>query len=146
MSSFFGFQVAQQAVKGGLVGVVVLPSRKSGTKYSRTSTARSLPVSASKHSQSLSISMSTSRMGKSLRRLVAGLRFARPADFGLHPLTADAVLGQDEQQLVVDADGLVDARPDFVADLHVLRREPAAHALGLQVGVQAFGEGLVLVE
>ena len=41
---------------------------KSGIKYSRISTPRSFPLSASKHSQSLIVSKSTRRIGKSLRR------------------------------------------------------------------------------
>jgi CheY-like chemotaxis protein len=41
---------------------------KSGMKYSRTSRARSLPVSASGHFHALSVSMSVRRIGKSLRR------------------------------------------------------------------------------
>src|SRR5439155_1594890 len=41
-------------------------------------------------------------------------------------------------------DGLVDRVEDLGADPHVLRREPAADALGLKVGVQPAGEGVVL--
>src|SRR5690349_1272416 len=41
---------------------------RSGMKYSRTSTAKSLPVSASKQVQSRKVSKFVSRIGKSLRR------------------------------------------------------------------------------
>ena len=51
---------------------------------------------------------------------------------------------QDQQQLVVHLDGFVDLLVDFLAALDIVRREPAADALRLQIGVKAVGEVLVL--
>src|SRR5512142_1176945 len=44
----------------------------------------------------------------------------------------------------MQADRLIDAGPDRVADLEVFTVEPAADALGLEVGVEAIGEIPVL--
>ena len=75
--------------------------------------------------------------------LVAHLAFAGLGDFGLHPLALHAVRRQDQQQLVVQADGFVDLLVEFLAALNVVRGKPAAHAFVLKVGVEAVGEGLV---
>jgi hypothetical protein len=53
------------------------------------------------------------------------------------------MLREDQQQLVIEADGLLDPLSDPVAGLHVFRGEPAAHASALQVGVEPLGEVLV---
>ena len=50
---------------------------------------------------------------------------------------------QDQQQLVVQADGFVDLLVELPAALNIVRSKPAAHAFVLQVGVEAVGEGLV---
>ena len=65
-------------------------------------------------------------------------------DLGFHPLAAHAVLGQHEQQFVVVPDGLLDLFVELAATLDVFRREPAAHAPGLQVGMKPFGKLLIL--
>jgi len=64
--------------------------------------------------------------------------------FLLHPLTRYRRLGQHEQQLVIEADGLINAGADAVANFQVFRGKPAAHALVLEVRMEAFGEGVVL--
>jgi len=65
-------------------------------------------------------------------------------DFLLHPLTCYRRLGQDEEQLIIEADRLVNAGAETVADFHVFWGKPAAHAFVLQICIQAFGEGVVL--
>jgi hypothetical protein len=50
---------------------------------------------------------------------------------------------QDQQQLVVQANGFVDLLVEFSATLDVVRSKPAAYSFVLQVGVEAVGEGLV---
>jgi len=64
-------------------------------------------------------------------------------DLGLDPVAPDRRLREDEQQLVVDADGAVDLVAEAIPDLQVFGREPAAHPLALQVGVQPLGELLI---
>src|SRR6266436_2110852 len=54
------------------------------------------------------------------------------------------MLGEHQQQLVIQTNGLVDALPDFVTSLHVFRGKPAAHAFTLQVGIQLVGKLLVV--
>jgi len=72
--------------------------------------------------------------------LVAHLALAGLGDFRLHPLALHAVRRQDQQQLVVQADGFVDLLVEFPAALHVVRSKPAAHTFVLQVGIEAVGE------
>ena len=45
----------------------------------------------------------------------------------------------------MQTDGLVNLIVEFSPAPHLLRREPAAHALALQVVVKALGKGLVVV-
>jgi hypothetical protein len=68
---------------------------------------------------------------------------ARVRDLGLHPVAVHARIGQNEQQLVVDADSFVDLLADLPAGLDIVRSEPAADTTGLQVGVDTVGELLV---
>src|SRR4051812_46003521 len=58
------------------------------------------------------------------------------SDFILDPVAGDRRFREHDQYLVPEPDGLVDRVEDLGADLHVLWREPAADALGLQVGVE----------
>src|SRR5271165_768114 len=104
---------------------------KSGMKFSRISRAESFPVSPSKHSQSHSLSNPTSRTGNSTRLPSFVSRLPRLGQLGLHPLARHAVLRQDQQQPVMQPNGLVNLLMDLLARLHVVRRKPASHALGL---------------
>jgi hypothetical protein len=53
------------------------------------------------------------------------------------------VLGQDEQEFVVNPDGFVNADPDPLADLEIFGGVPAADSLGLEIGVKPLDEGSV---
>jgi hypothetical protein len=53
---------------------------------------------------------------------------------------------QDQQQLVVQADGFVDLLVDFLATLNIVRSKPATHAFVLQIGVEASAKAWSLVE
>jgi len=75
--------------------------------------------------------------------LVCDFALAGFADFGFDPFAFHAVFGEDEEELVVQADGFVDLLVDLLAGGHVVRGEPAADAFILEVGVEAVGEGLV---
>ena len=61
-------------------------------------------------------------------------------DFILNPFAADGVGRHYQQQLVVQANGLVEAVPYLFAYLHIFRREPAPHTFGLQVCIEPFGK------
>lgn len=54
------------------------------------------------------------------------------------------MLREHQQELVVEADGLVNGGPDSRAYRQVVRGEPDAHALGLEVRVEALGKLLIL--
>src|SRR5262249_55073020 len=65
-------------------------------------------------------------------------------DFLFHPLTCHRRLGQDEEQLVIEANRLVNAGAKAVTDFHILRGKPAPYALILEICIQAFGKDVVL--
>ena len=65
---------------------------KSGTKYSRTSTARSWPLSASNSSHALSRSKGTSEIGKRTRAPSSSSRRRAKQELGLDPSARHAVL------------------------------------------------------
>src|SRR5664280_817345 len=112
-------------------------------KYSRISFAESMPTSASNNFHCLIASNGTSVMGNNNCLPSRFLPLARIGNFGFDPVTAHAVLGEDQQQLVMQADGLVDLLVQLAAALHFLRRKPAAHTLGLQVSMEPLGKLLV---
>src|ERR1035441_9101108 len=68
---------------------------------------------------------------------------ARLGQLGLHPLARHAVLREDQQQPVMQPNGLIDLFVDLLPTMDVVRRKPAADALGLQVGMQPLGKLLV---
>ena len=65
-------------------------------------------------------------------------------DLLLHPLARHGRLRQDEEQLIIEADSLINPGTDAVADFQILGRKPAAHALVLEIRIEAFSEGMVL--
>ncbi len=104
-------------------------------KYSRISRAESFPVSASKHSQSRSLSNPISRTGNNNPLAFFRLPLARLGQLGLHPLARHAVLRQDQQQPVMQPNRLVNLLVDLPPAFDIVRRKPATHAFGLQVGM-----------
>jgi hypothetical protein len=77
-------------------------------------------------------------------RLARSLFIQCPRHFVLNPIAGNRVFGQDQQHLVAQPDRLVDGVDDPGADRHIVRREPAPHALVLEISVEAVGELLVL--
>ena len=67
--------------------------------------------------------------------ILTPLLFESSLDLLLNPGAFDGALLKNEEQLVVDADGLVNARSELVADLQILRGKPATHVLSLEVSV-----------
>ncbi len=55
-----------------------------------------------------------------------GLFVERLLDLALDPGPFDRGVGEDDEELVSNPDGLVEGGPKLIADLEVLRREPAA--------------------
>lgn len=65
--------------------------------------------------------------GKEFAGLFLALDFARFANLAHHPFALKTVLGKDEEEFVVKLDGAEELLMNFLAALHVLRREPDAH-------------------
>ena len=72
--------------------------------------------------------------------------FALPRlrNLGLHPLAGHARRGEDQQQFVVEPDGVIDLFVYFPTGLNIMRRKPATDAFVLKVGVKTVGEILIL--
>jgi hypothetical protein len=51
---------------------------------------------------------------------------------------------EDNQELIVQANGLINIMPKILTDLQVLRSKPTTHAVGLQVSIKPFSKVLVL--
>src|SRR4051812_11503969 len=129
-------QVAQHPLQDFLVGVMVLPSAEV-TDVALDAQAASPGFVCVQHGV---IDPDREQNG----RLARPLLIQGPRHFLLNPITGNRVFGQDQQHLVAQPDRLVDGVDDLGADRHVVRREPAAHAFVLEIGVEAVGELLVL--
>ena len=116
---------------------------KSGMKYSRISRAESFPVSLSKHSQSRSASNPINRTGNSTRLPSFYLRLRALAISVFTHSLLHAVLGEDQQQLVMQPNGLIYLLMNLAPAMNVVRREPATNAFILQISVEPVGKLLV---
>src|SRR5260370_7813005 len=52
------------------------------------------------------------------------------------PPTGDRMRREDQQQLIVLANGLIDALSNLVSNLHIFWGKPAAYAFALEVGIK----------
>jgi len=129
-------EVLQQPVEGLLVHVMRLPAPKvpnmPGTVNKRW------PARLLRHDRV--VNPNRKEDGRTLLAFPCQSGF----DFLLHPLARHRRLGQNEEQLVIDADGLIYPETEAVANFHILGSKPAAHAFVLESCVQAFGKGVVL--
>lgn len=140
---FWRLQISDQPLECFLIRVVVLPIAEVGDEILANLAGGIL---SSVGVEAFPVAQSFKRRepnGEQDSPLVAHL--ARPGlgDLGLHPLARHAVRRQDQKQLVVQTDCFVDLFVQFPAALNVVRRKPAAYAFGLQVSVEAVGEGLI---
>src|SRR6476646_3274789 len=71
------------------------------------------------------------------------LAFRGFLDFGFHPFALYAVRGENQQQLFMQADGLVDLLVEFLSGLAMVRGKPAAHSLVLQVSMESLSKWLI---
>jgi hypothetical protein len=66
-------------------------------------------------------------------------------DFTLDPCTINSILGQNEQEFVLHVNGLFDPTQDRSARAKIVRRKPAGNVFFAQIGIEPFGENLILV-
>jgi hypothetical protein len=130
-----GLKITQQASEGFLVVVMLLPTGEV------SDVARPLEVG---RPTGRALQHSSIKANGKQHRSVPGLLLRKSRlDLKFHPHAFDGILREHQQELVIEADGLVDALPDFVTGLHVFRSEPAAHPLALQIGIQPLGKALI---
>jgi hypothetical protein len=137
------FQIADQALKGFLIRAVILPVAEVRNEILANLASRILTGVTV---EALPIAQGFERRkqdGEQNAPLVTHLALPGLGDFRLHPLTLHAVGRQDQEQLVMETNGLFDLFVKFLAALDVVRGKPAAHTFVLQVGVEAVGEVLV---
>src|SRR5260221_2218221 len=128
-------QIAEQALQPALVGVMVFPAGEI-SNMARLFDVRS-PISGALDDLFIQAdgkehgALCLAFFGKCVLYLV------------FDPPTGDRMRREDQQELIVQANGLVDALPELISDLHIFRGKPAAHAFTLQVGIQPVGKVLV---
>jgi len=54
------------------------------------------------------------------------------------------VLGQDEEELVIEQDRVINSGAKSIATFHILGDKPAPHAAVLEINIEPFGKGAVL--
>src|SRR5258708_12161902 len=65
-------------------------------------------------------------------------------DLPLNPFAVDRMFREDYQELIVQANRLINIVPKILTDLQVLRSKPTTHAVPLQVSIQPFSKVLAL--
>src|SRR5258708_3861747 len=65
-------------------------------------------------------------------------------DFSLNPFAADRMFREDHQELIVQANRLINTVPKPLTALQVIRSKPTTHAIALQVSIKSFSKVLVL--
>ena len=130
-----GFQIAEQASQGLLVVVVLLPAGEVGNVPHAFKMC--CPAYCALHDGVVKAN------GKEHQSVFLILFGKGGLDLEFYPRASDGMLGEHQQQFIVQVNGLVDALPDFVTGLHVFRSKPAAHAFALQIGIEPVGKVLV---
>src|SRR5271157_5383728 len=139
----FGFQVLHQPLKRRLIRVVVLPVAEVGDEVLAYLARRVKAQVGVEQLPILHLLKRRQRDGKQELLVFPLLARTGVGNFGFDPVAAHAGLGEDEQQPVMQANGLVNLLVQLAASLDVVWREPAADAFGLQVGMEPLGKPLV---
>src|SRR6266851_4725655 len=61
------------------------------------------------------------------------------------PVAFDRMLGEDQQKFLMQSNGLVNARAELLANLQIMRGEPAGNIILAQIGMEPFGHCFILV-
>ncbi len=65
-------------------------------------------------------------------------------DFSLNPFAVDRMFREDYQELIVQANRLINIVPKTLTALQVIRSKPTTHAIALQVSIKPFSKVLIL--
>jgi hypothetical protein len=129
-------EIAEQALQAFLVRIVVFPAGK---------------VSDMSHPSDVSCPWQVCLLDHLIQgdgkegRFVAALFFLKGGhDLSFYPLAIDGVFRKHHQELVIQADRLVNAVPELLPNFQVLRSKPASNVFGLQVGIESLGKRLIL--
>src|SRR5271157_154765 len=143
-SSIRRLQVLQQALELALKRIVVLPVGKILDEVLGYLPRQVLACFSIEAFPAIQSFVRHEPNGKQLPLLFRNLTLAGVENVRLHPLAVHAVLRQDQEQLVMQADGRVNLLVELFAGFNIVRRKPAAHAFILQAFVQTVSKLLVL--
>ena len=130
-----GLQVTQQASEPLLVALMILPTAEV-LNMARATNARCPGVGGLHHGI-----IEPNR--KQDEFLLAMLLLQGCCYFLFDPRALYGMLREDQQELVIEANELINALTEHVASLYDFRGEPAAHTLALQVSIQVLGKVLI---
>ena len=130
-----GLQVAYQTYQAFLVGIMIFPVSKVTNMPCSSDVGGPGQVGLHDHLVEFD--------GKE-HWFVLMLFFLKSShDFVFNPCAIDGVFREDDQELIVQANRLINAMPKLLSDLQVFRGEPAPDAFGLQVSIETLCELLV---
>src|SRR5260370_20952399 len=131
-----GLKIKQQALESLLVGVLIFPPAKG---FNMTGT-----TDIDGPGQIRLLHQLIQRDGEKHQFVLLLFLLKSSHDFSLNPFAVDRMFREDYQELIVQANRLINTMPKILTDLQVLRSKPTTHAVALQVSIQPFSKVLVL--
>lgn len=130
-----GLEITQQSLQALLVRIVVFPAGKVPDM--------ACPSDAGGPWQACLLDRLIQGDGKEGRFVVALFFLKGGHDLAFYPLTVDGMFRKDNQELIIQAERLINAVPELLPNFQVLRSKPAPNAIGLQVGIESFNKLLI---
>lgn len=131
------FEITQETLKGELVGIMIFPSGEVADVPAAAQVGGPVLVRVQ--------NCIVQSQGKEYIAVLAFLFFAGGKYLALDPGAGDSGLGEYDDEFIVEANGFVDTPMIMVADLEIFFSEPAAHASGLEIGIEALSKVFILV-
>jgi len=131
-----GLKIKQQALESLLVGVLIFPPAK---VFNMTGT-----TDIDGPGQIRLLHQLIQRDGEQHQFVLLLFLLKSSHDFSLNPFAVDRMFREDYQELIVQANRLINTMPKIITDLQALRSKATTHAVALQVSVQPFSKVLVL--
>ena len=131
-----GLKIKQQALESLLVGVLIFPPAK---VFNMTGT-----TDIDGPGQIRLLHQLIQRDGEQHQFVLLLFLLKSSHDFSLNPFAVDRMFREDYQELIVQANRLINTMPKIITDLQALRSKATTHAVALQVSIQPFSKVLVL--
>src|SRR5260221_13512287 len=131
-----GLKIKKQALERLLVGVLIFPPAKVSNMPGTTD------IDSPGHICLLHRLIQ--RDGEKHQLVLLLFLLKSSHDFSLNPFAADRMFREDYQELIVQANRLINIVPKILTALQVLRSKPTTHAIALQVSIKPFSKVLIL--